>query len=260
MFSFFFVSFFFRAAQAEVKAAIQSKSFSPLGVFLSAGGQIGPKDFGFSLNSTDPTFDTTDTNRSSPEGASTSSPEDQNGPFLKLREAAKKPVKWAEKFVDDLDLFGGKSESFQGDEGETLGEKMGSSQRLNFQLASLKCLRFQAKDPIFQNSLLFYVTCFSLFSPSDLKKEEPQNLEPWQKLQPKLTMLGVAVQGPAGSLSEADIKEAMVTAAREFEEKMKSGDGAMPERGPLFIADLGEPLGQEREASRAENWDADEPE
>jgi hypothetical protein len=82
--------------------------------------------------------------------------------------------------------------------------------------------------------------------------------EPWEVLQPKLTMLGVAFPGPTGSMSESELKEAMATAAMEFEEQIKGGEAAATERGPLFIADLGDGLSSERDLNQSNGWEGEE--
>eukprot|EP00271_Cylindrocystis_brebissonii_P002783 TRINITY_DN13581_c0_g1_i1.p1 TRINITY_DN13581_c0_g1~~TRINITY_DN13581_c0_g1_i1.p1 ORF type:complete len:928 (-),score=155.05 TRINITY_DN13581_c0_g1_i1:206-2938(-) len=80
----------------------------------------------------------------------------------------------------------------------------------------------------------------------DEDEEEDEDEDPtgagtalWKRVHPKLTMLGVAVQGPAGTLSEASIQEAMAAAAQDFDDRLRSGEPLKAGgRGPLFIADL----------------------
>lgn len=90
--------------------------------------------------------------------------------------------------------------------------------------------------------------------------ESTDEIDPRHLLHPGLTMLGVAVQGPAGTLTDATLQQAMAAAAKDFEEKVRRGESTVSEHGPLFIADLGEPTETVgKQASRPPpEWDGED--
>lgn len=65
-----------------------------------------------------------------------------------------------------------------------------------------------------------------------------------QSFQPKLTMMGIAMNGPVG-----DVDKAMAGAAKDIEDRIRKGEGSGREHRPLFIADLGGPLNFEPTSS-----------
>lgn len=54
--------------------------------------------------------------------------------------------------------------------------------------------------------------------------------------QPKLTMMGIAMNV---TKVEGGLQQAMAAAAKDVEDRVRKGEGAGPEHGPLFIANLG---------------------
>lgn len=68
--------------------------------------------------------------------------------------------------------------------------------------------------------------------------EETSQKDPPGKgtFQPKLTMMGIAMNV---NKVEGGLQQAMAAAAKDVEDRVRKGEGAGPEHGPLFIANLG---------------------
>lgn len=78
-------------------------------------------------------------------------------------------------------------------------------------------------------------------------------------MQPKLTMMGIAMTEPDNDMTDAVLQKAMAAAAKDIENRVRKGEGSGIEHGPLFIADLGGPPEiWGRDASSFQGWDSDD--
>ncbi|OAE22220.1 hypothetical protein AXG93_412s1090 [Marchantia polymorpha subsp. ruderalis] len=83
--------------------------------------------------------------------------------------------------------------------------------------------------------------------------------EPIERMQPKLTMMGIAMTEPDNDMTDAVLQKAMAAAAKDIENRVRKGEGSGIEHGPLFIADLGGPPEiWGRDASSFQGWDSDD--
>ncbi|KAL2611175.1 hypothetical protein R1flu_022867 [Riccia fluitans] len=83
--------------------------------------------------------------------------------------------------------------------------------------------------------------------------------EPIERMQPKLTMMGIAMTEPDSDMTDAVLQKAMAAAAKDIESRVRKGEGSGTEHGPLFIADLGGPPEiWGRDASSFSGWDSDD--
>lgn len=83
--------------------------------------------------------------------------------------------------------------------------------------------------------------------------------DPLERIQPKLTMMGIAMTEPETNMSDAVLQRAMAAAAKDIENRVRKGEGSGQEHGPLFIADLGGPPEiWGRENSTFSGWDSDD--
>ncbi|CAM6105514.1 unnamed protein product [Calypogeia fissa] len=91
------------------------------------------------------------------------------------------------------------------------------------------------------------------------QKEAMRKEDPLERIQPKLTMMGIAMTDPETNMSDAVLQRAMAEAAKDIENRVRKGEGSGQEHGPLFIADLGGPPEiWGRDNSTFSGWDSDD--